>query len=150
MKRALKLNRRNKYNSSLKLSYRIDCLFIYIEKNYNKIFYVPLVVLVSLIVMKFIGYVNFSWENIFFGSIFLYFPLGVMIPTLYMIFKKKLALIIIAFFLIYGVDYFMNLDNNLLEAAFVIFCLSVGGFFAIINILGILTSFFTYIKNIIK
>ncbi len=67
-----------------------------------------------------------------------------------MIFKKKLALIIIAFFLIYGVDYFMNLDNNLLEAAFVIFCLSVGGFFAIINILGILLSFFTYIKNIIK
>ncbi len=82
MKRALKSYRRNKYNSSLKLNNTIDCIFLQIEKNYNKIFYVPLVVLVSLIVMKFIGYVNFSWENIFFGSIFLYFPLGVMIPTL--------------------------------------------------------------------
>lgn len=90
MKRALKSYRRNKYNSSVKLSYRIDCLFLCIEKNYTKIFYVPLVVLVSLIVMKFIGYVNFSWDNIIFGSIFLYFPLGVMIPVLYSVIGRKM------------------------------------------------------------
>jgi len=150
MKRALKSYRRNKYNSSVKLNNRIDSIFTKIEKNYTKILYIPLVVLVFLIVVKITGYLKLSWEQILVYSLLLYFPLGVMIPVLYFIFRKKLVLILIAFLLIYGVDFFMNFNNDLIGMSALIFCYSVGGFFAILNILGILLSIFTYIKNIIK
>jgi hypothetical protein len=100
--------------------------------------------------VKITGYLKLSWEQILVYSLLLYFPLGVMIPVLYFIFRKKLVLILIAFLLIYGVDFFMNFNNDLIGMSALIFCYSVGGFFAILNILGILLSIFTYIKNIIK
>jgi hypothetical protein len=150
MKRALKSYRRNKYNSSIKLINRIDCLFMYIEKNYTKIFYVPLAVLLILIVMKTNGFIKLNWEQVLLFSLLLYFPL-VVIPILYTkYFGRKIALIIIGFLLIYIVDILIKLNSELIGLSALIFCFSVGGFFAIRNIFGIAYNFFQYIKNIIK
>ncbi len=147
----MKSYRENENNSIVKLSNRIDFLFIYLENNYTKIFYAPLVVLLVCILMKLFGYIKLDWSDLWVklivSTIIMYFVLGVSVPVMYGIFRKKTALILIGFLLIYIVDFIMNFDNNLIETVFFIFCYTVGGFFAILNFRSSMFSFFQYVKN---
>jgi hypothetical protein len=104
--------------------------------------------------MKLFGYIKLDWSNVWlmlFGStIGMYFILGVSLPMLYFIFGKFIVLILTGFLAIICLDIIMDFNCNLIEWTLGIFCLSVGGFFALLNFIGIVFSFFQYIKNKVK